>query len=359
MIGLTLRQILAVFRLELGKTFLARRGLWVYLLAFAPLLLYAGRAAYVPAERARLAEMARKRPVSGLTLWTIRPGLSADEVLGRLGEAPMRRAWTRRAEDGRRVEHMVWAYTDGRATYSFRFRDGVLTEVNRHEPDSIWTASLVFATLFQTYFLRLAVFFGCAGIFMNLFRGEMLDKSLHFYLLTPVRRPVLLAGKYLAGLAATTLIFTASTALQFMAMLWPFDGAAVRSFMAGYGWSHLAAYLGVTALACLGYGSVFLAAGLLVRSPIIPAAAVLLWESANLFVPEALKKISLIFYLQSLCPVVARQDSDLPVAIRLLIAAATPATKTAAIAGILGFTAIVLVLAGWRARRLEINYGTD
>jgi len=35
-----LSQILAVIRLELRKTFWARRGLWVYLLAFAPLLLF-------------------------------------------------------------------------------------------------------------------------------------------------------------------------------------------------------------------------------------------------------------------------------------------------------------------------------
>ena len=41
-------------------------------------------------------------------------------------------------------------------------------------------------------------FFGCLGIFMNLFRGEMLDKTLHFWFLMPVRREVLLAGKYVA-----------------------------------------------------------------------------------------------------------------------------------------------------------------
>ena len=58
---------------------------------------------------------------------------------------------------------------------------------------------------------------------MNLFPGEMLDKSLHFYLLTPVRREVLLAGKYLAGLIATTLIFTTSTALQVLILLAQFD----------------------------------------------------------------------------------------------------------------------------------------
>ena len=38
------------------------------------------------------------------------------------------------------------------------------------------------------------------GIFSNLFRGEMLEKTLHYYYLTPLRREVLVAGKYLAGL---------------------------------------------------------------------------------------------------------------------------------------------------------------
>ena len=40
MIGLWLTQILAVMRLEMKKTFFAKRGLWVYLLAFAPVVLY-------------------------------------------------------------------------------------------------------------------------------------------------------------------------------------------------------------------------------------------------------------------------------------------------------------------------------
>jgi hypothetical protein len=57
----------------------------------------------------------------------------------------------------------------------------------------------IFAGVFQLFYLRLAVFFGCLGIFMNLFRGEVLDKSLHFYFLAPIRREVLMAGKFLTG----------------------------------------------------------------------------------------------------------------------------------------------------------------
>jgi hypothetical protein len=86
---------------------------------------------------------------------------------------------------------------------------------------------------------------------------------------------------------------------------------------------------------------------------------VLLWESANLFLPAALKKISIIFYLQSLCPVVAPPSSDMPPPLRLLISAAEPTTTSVAVIGLLVVTGVVLVMASIRARRLEINYGTD
>ena len=49
----------------------------------------------------------------------------------------------------------------------------------------------VFAGVFQLFVLRLVVFFGCVVIFLNLFRGEVVQKSLHYYFLAPVRREVL------------------------------------------------------------------------------------------------------------------------------------------------------------------------
>src|SRR5437867_2885142 len=52
-------------------------------------------------------------------------------------------------------------------------------------------ANMIFAGLFEGFILRTVVFFGCAWIFMNLFRGEIVDKSLHYYFLAPVRREVL------------------------------------------------------------------------------------------------------------------------------------------------------------------------
>jgi hypothetical protein len=174
-----------------------------------------------------------------------------------------------------------------------------------------------------------------------------------------MRREVLLAGKYLSGLLATVVIFTASTALQWVAMLWQFHGPVVAGFLAGQGWSHLLSYLGVTVLACAGYGAIFMAAGLLFQNPVVPAAIVLLWESANLFLPVALKKLGLIFYLQSLCPVVPAPDRSLPPQLTLLISETAPATTLVALGGLALFTLLVIAWSALRARKLEINYSVD
>jgi hypothetical protein len=347
-------QIRAVFRLEMKKTFFAKRGLWVYLLALAPVVPFLGHSIVMIQTRDRRLEQAAAHPVSTAALRDIESGMSREEVLKRLGEPQSQVTFRRRSH-----ERVIYRYTDGESDYSFNFYDDELQGIGRRERCSLQQDSLIFATVFQFFYLRLAIFFGCVGIFTNLFRGELLDKSLHFYLLAPIRREVLLVGKYLAGLVATTVIFTASTALQ----LWTFsihlDPRVVSDYLAGPGWGHVASYLGVTALACLGYGSVFLAAGLLVRNPIIPAAIVLVWESANMFLPAALKKISIIFYLQSLSPVVAPPDRDIAPTLRLLITSAEPTPTLVAVLGLIVVTLGVLVIASLRARRLEINYGTD
>ena len=352
-------QVLVVMRLELAKSFFARRGLWIYLLALAPVLLYLGHSIYVPREQERLARIAARHPVATADLRDLKIGDRLEAVVARLGEPYARRENVFRMGAGRTSSRALFWYTDGKSDYAVRFVDGAVARISHDDPDTVAGDSDLFATIFQFYYLRLAIFFGCLGVFMNLFRGEMLDKSLHFYLLTPLRRDALLAGKYLAGLTATILIFTASTALQLPLLLAEFDHATIAGYFAGGGWNDFGAYLGVTVLACVGYGSIFLAAGLFFRNPIIPAAVLLFWESANLFLPAALKHLSLSFYLQSMCPVVPPIDPEMPPLLRLLVATAEPTTARVATAGVLMLTALVLALAVYRTRRLEINYATD
>jgi hypothetical protein len=52
----------------------------------------------------------------------------------------------------------------------------------------------IFSVIYNGFILRTVVFFGCAWIFMNLFRGEIVDRSLHYYFLSSVHREVLVAG---------------------------------------------------------------------------------------------------------------------------------------------------------------------
>ena len=268
-------QVSAILRLEIKKNFLARRGLWIYLLAAAPTAL-------------------------------------------------------------------LWAHA------FLNLRDGRKCDLGRD--------SLIFATIFQFFYLRLAIFFACVGVFMNLFRGEMIEKSLHYYLLAPVRREVLLAGKYLAGVLTTSVIFCAATALSLAAILAHAPRQAAEQYLfAGGGAGHVLAYIGTAALACVGYGGVFLVMGFLFRNPVVPAALVLVWESLNPFLPAMLKKISVIFYLQSLCPLPVPAQGDF--AFLAVLAEPTPAHL--AVPGLLLLTAAGLFLAARQVRKLEINYGAE
>jgi ABC-type transport system involved in multi-copper enzyme maturation permease subunit len=345
---LWLAQIRAVVRLEMRKTFFSRRGLWVYLVALAPVLLFAGRAFDLMRSREDRVSIAAAHPVSKKALESIQTGMNIAEVEEKLGPPSSRREFDRRRRS------QTWlSYTDGSSYYTFRFDDGELHGITVHDAGTYQDDSLIYATVFQFFYLRLAIFFGCVGIFTNLFRGEMIDKSLHFYLLAPIRREVLVAGKYVAGLIATVLIFCTSTALQLWMLAIPWGNSPNLQNL------HAGSYIGVTALACLGYGSVFLAAGLFAKNPMLAAAAVLLWESANLFLPSALKKISVIFYLQSLCPVVAPPEKDMNPILALLVSSAEPTPAALAILGLVVVTGLILVFAGMRARSLEINYSAD
>jgi ABC-type transport system involved in multi-copper enzyme maturation permease subunit len=271
-----LRQVAAVIRLELKKTFFSRRGWWVYLLALAPI---------------------------GMTLMhsLIAPRLHS---MGRPGH-------------------------------------GAVQDTEN------------FAVMFQVYFLRLGIFFGCVGIFSNLFRGEMLEKTLHYYFLTPMRRELLVIGKYLSGLMVILVLFVVSATASFY-LQGRHQGVAWSEFLThGPGLAQMGSYAVVTALACAGYGAIFLAAGLFIRNPMIPAAVVWVWENLNPFLPGFLKKISVIFYLKSLSPL----SVPVPPPLSILVTETDPTPAWLAVPGLLVVALLVLTYAAVSARRAEISYG--
>jgi ABC-type transport system involved in multi-copper enzyme maturation permease subunit len=267
------RQMAGILRLEMKKSFFAKRGLWIYLLALGPLVLTIGHSVYTSARG------------------TARCSIAED--------------------------------------------------------------SMVFAGMFQFFYLKFAIFFGCVAVFTNLFRGEVLERTLHYYLLAPVRREVLLAGKYVAGLTATAVLFGISVMLAFLTMSAHFGQEYWNYILRGPGLAQLGWYVAIAVLACVGYGAIFLFMGLRYRNPMIPAAAVMVWEGINGFLPPLLKKFSVIFYLKSLCPV----DVPLPGPLSILALEADPVSAWLAIPGLIVVSALVLFLASRRARTFQISYG--
>lgn len=255
-----------------------------------------------------------------------------------------------------RTSHRRLVYFDGRREAQLHFEDDKLTSREIRPLLNFEEDREAFAGIFQYFYLRLAVFFGCLGIFMNLFRGEMLDKTLHFWLLAPARREVLLAGKYAAGLIASAVIFAGGALLCFVVMMWPHDPVEVGAYWQGAGMAHAFWYTMAALLGCIGYGSVFLAAGLLLRNPIIPAAVLLGWEGIINFLPEILQKVSVLHYLQSLCPVPAPIDKSAPAVIQLLLSPAAPASRLGAMLGLLALTVLVLWIACIAIRRMQVTY---
>jgi hypothetical protein len=179
---------------------------------------------------------------------------------------------------------------------------------------------------------------------------------LHYYFLAPVRRDVLIAGKYMAGLITATFFFCGSITLSFAGMYAHYAGHEIRAYVLdGPGFGHFLAYVGITALACMAYGALFLWLGIRYKNPIIPAVVLLLWESVNIFLPAWLKKVSILYYLRSLTPV----DPGFYGAGALVGGVADPASVPVAILGLLAITIGLLALAVKDLQRSEISYSSD
>jgi hypothetical protein len=266
------RQTLAVLRLELGRNFLGRRALLLYVLAGLPLTVLAAVVVFLPSAGG--------------------------------------------------------------------------------ETEDFSEMSVAYSVIYGGLILRTLLFFGCAWVFMNLFRGEVVDRSLHYYFLAPVRREVLVVGKYLSGLVATVTLFGISTLGSFALLYFGlFPSQSMDYFFDGPGLGQALTYAGVTVLACVGYGAVFLIVGLFFRNPIIPAGLIYGWEWINFLLPPLLKKVSVIHYLHSLVPVPPPEG---PFAV---LAEPTPAWIS--VPSLLVFTALTLVLAGLHIRRQEISYAGE
>ena len=216
---------------------------------------------------------------------------------------------------------------------------------------TVATAKASFAEIFSRLLLGACLFFGCTLVFTQLFRGEILRQSLHFYFLSPLRREVLAVAKYGAGLLATWALFGTATVLSFLLIYLPLGSAwLLDDFAAGPALGQLLAYLCTTLLGCVGYGALFLLFGVLFRNPVLPAAALLGWEALHFLLPAALQTASVRFHLKNLAPAPAVESAE------VFGVLATPPAAWVSVSTLLVVAALALIAAVARLRRLDIAY---
>jgi len=213
----------------------------------------------------------------------------------------------------------------------------------------------VLAGIVQFYYIRLGVFFGCLGIFSRLIRGEMVERSLHFFLLAPVRREILLLGKFVAGSVSAVILFGGAVVADFALMYAGFGAAGREYVLNGPGLGQLEAYLAIIVLGCLGYGAVFLLLSMVLRNPTPAAMLVLGWEAINPVMPPLLQKVSVASYLRHLMPIHVPGQGIFA----LLTVQTEPVAGWRAALGLICLTILVLTYSCYRIRRLEIRYTTE
>jgi ABC-type transport system involved in multi-copper enzyme maturation permease subunit len=226
---------------------------------------------------------------------------------------------------------------------------------SHHRDFAIGDDTNILAGIIQLYYIRLGVFFGCLGIFSRLIRGEMIERSLHFYLLSPVRREVLLLAKFAAGSISASLLFVSATLANFALVYAGFGAAGSDYVFNGPGLGQLESYLTIIVLACLGYGAVFLLFSMMFRNPTPAAMLFLGWEIINPVLPSLLQRLSVASYLRHLMPITVGAQGIFA----LLTVQTESVSGWVATVGLLVLIAAVLAYSCYRIRTLEIRYSTD
>jgi len=252
------------------------------------------------------------------------------------------------------IRRRFWVYLLALIPVLILITHNIVTRYN-NDPAQMENETVVLAGIVQLYYFRLGIFFACMGIFTWLFRGEIVERTLHYQFLVPVRKEVLVVGKFLAGAIISIVLFETAVLACFYLTYSRF-GSAGRSYVFdGPGLGQLGSYLLVTALACLGYGAVFLALSLLFKNPIIPGAMLMGWEAIVPIFPSWAQRLSVTFYLKHLCPVSLPVDG--PMAIFTIVAESV--SPFVAIFGLLSLTIAILVLSCFLIHRIEITYTAE
>jgi ABC-2 type transport system permease protein len=176
----------------------------------------------------------------------------------------------------------------------------------------------------------LGVFYGTA-----LIADEVDDKTITYLFTRPIRRGVVLLGKYFAYLVCTALVVLPAVVVVYFLVV-PFREVPGT-------FASLAIDVGILALGLATYGAVFAVVGaVLPRPAIVGLVFAFGWEQAALLMPGYLSRLTIAYYLQALVPHAIPPQEGVSALLQVLIGKVpSPATCIAALAVT---TAVALVL---------------
>lgn len=201
--------------------------------------------------------------------------------------------------------------------------------------------------------LRVVLFLGAMELFASLYRSEMVDRTLHHLFLSPVHRVAALAGKYLAACATLGAALVVSWLVTTLLLFAPHGAAGVfGTLLSGDGLGVLLATILVIVLGVAAYGALFLLFGLVFSKPLHVAVVFWIWEWLVTFLPQSVKRFTVVHWLESLLVLRVAPDS-------MLARLADPEPRWIAVLVLLSITAAALAASAAWVRGMELSYGAD
>jgi ABC-2 type transport system permease protein len=193
--------------------------------------------------------------------------------------------------------------------------------------------STIFGMMVWLFYVRfvvpvLGVFYGTA-----LIADEVEQKTITYLFTRPIRRSAVLIGKYLAYLAATTLLILPATVLLYVVVT-PIGAGGL-----GSAFPSLLADLGMLIIGLAAYGALFALVGTTLKRPIVMGLVFVFgWEPAVLFFPGYFKRATVGYYLQALVPHSMPADSTIRSALKIYLEVPSVATSLVALTILTGVT---------------------
>lgn len=149
----------------------------------------------------------------------------------------------------------------------------------------------------------LGVFYGT-----SLIADEVEDKTITYLFTRPIARGAVVVGKYLAYLAATSLVVLPSVMILYFLVVPTGGGSLAAAFPA------LVKDLALLGIGLAVYGSLFAWVGAQFKYPLVTGLVFAFgWEQGIMVIPGYLKRFTIAYYIQGLVPHAMPQDSALSI----------------------------------------------